>query len=76
MLRSLALVLSTAALTLGLAACASDSSNTNSASSGGNRTLEDTNFRVGSRIPIKDPVSASPTGTVSPSATGAPQRIN
>ncbi|MFO1311252.1 MAG: hypothetical protein U1F41_04215 [Burkholderiales bacterium] len=78
MLRSAALVVSAAAFAFGLAACATDSSRSTTASSGGNRILDDSNYRVGSRIPVKDPVSSSPTGNVNPSAMGqgAPTRTN
>lgn len=76
MLRSAALVLSAVVLNLGLAACASEGTKPADATASGNRTMEDSNYRVGSRIPVKDPVSASPTGTVTPSATGAAPRVN
>ncbi|MFO1303402.1 MAG: hypothetical protein U1F54_06700 [Burkholderiales bacterium] len=76
MSRSIALAVSAVVLTLGLAACASDSSKPADTASVGNRTMEDTNYRIGSRIPVKDSVSSSPTGSVTPSATGATPRIN
>lgn len=65
------------ALTLALAACASTSNNSNTASTA-QKPMEEKEYRVGSRIPVKDPVSSSPTGTASPSAMGqgAPTRTN
>lgn len=74
MLRHFAAAVSAVVLTLAVAACASDASQSSNTGTVGNRTLEDQNFRVGSRIPIKDPVSSSPTSTVNPSAAGAAPR--
>lgn len=65
------------ALTLALAACASTSNTSNSGSTA-QKPMEEKEYRIGSRIPVKDPVSSSPTGSASPSAmgTGAPTRTN
>jgi hypothetical protein len=62
-----------------IAGCASTSNNTNTTSSS-QKPMEEKEYRVGSRIPVKDPsaVSTSPTGSVDPSAmrSGTPTRTN
>ena len=59
-----------------IAGCASTSDTTSTAQ----KPMEEKEYRVGSRIPVKDPsaASASPTGSVDPSAmrSGAPIRTN
>jgi hypothetical protein len=61
-----------AALVLG--ACAS----TNDTTSTAQKPMEEKEYRVGSRIPVKDAVGTSPTKTVDPSAmrSGTPTRTN
>ena len=63
-----------AAVALALAACASTSDPAATAA----KPKEEKEYRVGSRIPVKDPVSASPTSTADPSAlrSGTPTRTN
>ncbi len=55
-----------------LAACAATPDSASTAAP----KLEEKEFRTGSRIPVRDPVSASPTKTPDPSAVnpGAPPR--
>lgn len=57
------LLIALAALTL--AACASQNTTTASDSS---RKMEEKEYRTGSRIPVRDGVSSSPTDVASPSA--------
>jgi hypothetical protein len=60
-----------AVLALALAACATNStteSNTTQSSA------QEKEYRTGSRIPVRDPVSSPPTRTVDPSAIGAAPR--
>jgi hypothetical protein len=54
-----------------IAGCASTPDTTPTAQ----KPMEEKEYRVGSRIPVKDPVGSSPTGTVDPAAmrTGAPR---
>jgi hypothetical protein len=60
-----------AVLALALAACATTSTTeSNSAQS----TQLEKEYRTGSRIPVRDPVSSSPAKTVDPSAAGAAPR--
>lgn len=56
-----------------LAACASADSSTTS-----NASREERVYRTGSNVPVRDPVSSSPTTTADPSALrpGAAPRIN
>jgi hypothetical protein len=63
--------LTLALVALALAACASQPST--GGSTAGNR-VEEKQYRTGSRIPVRDPVSSSPTRTVDPSAAGAAPR--
>ena len=62
-----------------IAGCASTSNNSNTTSTA-QKPGEEKEYRVGSRIPVKDPsaASASPTGSVDPSAmrSGTPTRTN
>ena len=62
------------AAALSLAACAS----TTDTSSTARKPMEEKEYRVGSRIPVKDPVGASPTTTADPSSmrSGTPIRTN
>jgi len=62
------------AAALALAACASTSNTTSTAQ----KPMEEKEYRVGSRIPVKDPVGASPTTTADPSTmrSGTPTRTN
>ena len=53
------------ALGLALAACASQGTTTASDSP---RKMEEKEYRTGSRIPVRDGVSSSPTDVASPSA--------
>lgn len=66
-------MLALAALTL--AACASTSSTGGQAARSG---PEEKEYRTGSRIPVRDSTSASPTKTLDPSAlsTTTPPRVN
>ena len=59
------------AVALTLAACASTSDTTSTAQ----KPMEEKEYRVGSRIPVRDPVSSSPTSTAQPSS-GTPIRTN
>jgi outer membrane lipoprotein SlyB len=67
------------AAALALAGCAS-TSDTSITTSSAQTPREEKEYRVGSRIPVRDPsaVTASPTGSVDPSTmrTGAPTRTN
>jgi len=60
-----------AVLALALAACATT---TTTDSNTAQKPLEEKEYRTGSRIPVRDPVSSSPTRTVDPSAIGASPR--
>ena len=62
------------AVAIALAGCASTPDTTSTAQ----KPVEEKEYRVGSRIPVKDPVGASPTSTVDPSAmrSGTPTRTN
>ena len=51
-------------LALALAACATPSASDNTAQT----PRDEKEYRTGSRIPVRDPVSSSPTTTASPSA--------
>jgi hypothetical protein len=51
-------------MALALVACATPSGSDTAAQS----PREEKEYRVGSRIPVRDPVSSSPTTTASPSA--------
>ncbi|MFO1395693.1 MAG: hypothetical protein U1F48_01390 [Burkholderiales bacterium] len=55
----------TALVALALAACASQGTTTASDSP---RKMEEKEYRTGSRIPVRDGVSSSPTDVASPSA--------
>jgi heat shock protein HslJ len=58
-----------------IAGCASTSDTTSTAQ----QPAEEKEYRVGSRIPVRNPVGASPTTTVDPSAMrsgSAPTRTN
>jgi len=57
----------TALAALALAACASQGTTT-TASSSASKPMEEKEYRTGSRIPVRDTVSASPTDVASPSA--------
>ncbi len=57
----------TALAALALAACASQGPTT-TASDAPRKQMEDKEYRTGSRIPVRDSVSSSPTGVASPSA--------
>jgi outer membrane lipoprotein SlyB len=67
------------AIAIALVGCASTSDKSGTTSSA-QSPREEKEYRVGSRIPVRDPsaVSASPTGSVDPSTlrTGAPVRTN
>jgi hypothetical protein len=57
---------------LALAACASTPDN-----QAVRKPSEEKEYRVGSRIPVRDPVGASPTGSIDPAAiSGVPARTN
>ena len=60
-----------------IAGCAGTSNDTNPTAQ---KPTEEKEYRVGSRIPVKNPsaASASPTGTVDPAAmrSGTPTRTN
>lgn len=56
----------TALVALALAACASQGTTTTASSA--SKPMEEKEYRTGSRIPVRDAVSASPTGVASPSA--------
>jgi len=58
------LALAAAALALSLAGCAGSPATTSTAQ----KPMEAKEYRVGSRIPLRDPVSASPTTSVDGSA--------
>jgi outer membrane lipoprotein SlyB len=62
-----------------IAGCASTSNDTNTTSTA-QKPMEEKEYRVGSRIPVKDAsaASASRTGTVDPAAmrSGTPTRTN
>jgi hypothetical protein len=58
-------------LALALAACATTST---TESNTAQKSVEEKEYRTGSRIPVRDPVSSSPTKTVDPSAAGAAPR--
>jgi len=62
------------ALPVLLAACASSSTSTTSSS----QPKEERVYRTGSNLPVRDPVSSSPTSTVDPSVmrSGTPPRTN
>lgn len=57
----------TALVALALAACASQGP-TNTASDAPRKQMEEKEYRTGSRIPVRDTVSSSPTDVASPSA--------
>lgn len=57
----------TALVALALAACASEGP-TNTASDAPRKQMEEKEYRTGSRIPVRDTVSSSPTDVASPSA--------
>ena len=65
---------------LALCACASTSTPTPPSGAGSQprqSTYEEKEYRTGSRIPVRDGVSASPTKSVDPSAlSGTPPRTN
>ena len=56
------LALAAAAVAISLAGCASTSSTTSTASAD-QKPMEEKEYRVGSRIPVKDPAVLSPNGT-------------
>jgi hypothetical protein len=58
-------------LALALAGCAATST---TGPTTAQKPLEEKEYRTGSRIPVRDPVSSSPTKTVDPSAAGAAPR--
>ena len=62
------------ALAILLAGCASTSDTASTAQ----KPMEEKEYRVGSRIPVRDPAGSSPTSTVDPSTvrSGAPTRTN
>jgi len=60
-----------AVLALALGACATTST---TGSNSAQKQLEEKEYRTGSRIPVREPVSSSPTRTVDPSAVGAAPR--
>jgi hypothetical protein len=61
-------------LALALAACATPSATDSSTAQ---KPSEEKEYRTGSRIPVRDPVSSSPTTTASPSVLqpAAPPRM-
>ena len=64
-----------AVLALALAACATTST---TGSNTAQKPLEEKEYRTGSRIPVRDPVSSSPTKAVDPAAmnpSGAPRTM-
>ena len=60
-----------AAAALVLSACAATSG---PATTAAQTPAAEKEYRTGSRIPVRDPVSSSPTKTVEPSAVGAAPR--
>jgi hypothetical protein len=64
------------ALVLSVAGCASPPPS--ASSSVAQEPMAEKEFRTGSRIPVRDPVAASPTTTAGPSALGpgVPPRTN
>ena len=60
-----------AAAALVLSACAATSGPSTTAA---NTPAVEKEYRTGSRIPVRDPVSSSPTKTVEPAAIGAVPR--